>query len=811
MDIKQGFGRVEKRCSSTKREKATPTMPAVASLLAVLAALLPASFAKDYNTDPEPTLSDHSQAKINFTFPDCENGPLSKTLVCDTSADPHDRAADLISLFTFEELVNNTGNNAPGVPRLGLPPYQVWTEALHGVARANYTSADEFSWATSFPMPIVTMSALNRTLINQIATIISTQGRAFNNAGRYGLNVYSPNINSFRHPVWGRGQETPGEDAYCLSSAYAYEYITGIQGGVDPERLKLVANAKHYAGYDIENWNNHSRLGNDMIITQQDLAEYFMPQFLVASRDAKVHSFMCSYNAVNGVPGCANSFFLQTLLRDSWDFVEDGFVSGDCGAVYDVFNPHGYAANESAAAAAAIRAGTDIDCGDTYQYVFDESYDEGLLSRSDIEKGVIRLYANLVRLGYFDGDDSEYRNLTWNDVLSTDAWNIAYEAAVEGIVLLKNDGTLPLSNSTGSVALVGPWANATTQLQGNYAGTAPYLSSPLNAFHSAGVNVNYAFGTNISSTTTDGFSEAIAAANKSDAIIFAGGIDNTVEAEAMDRSNITWPGNQLDLIGQLSKLGKPLIVLQMGGGQVDSSSLKSNKNVNSLIWGGYPGQSGGQALLDIITGKRAPAGRLVVTQYPADYLNELSPMDMNMRPSGDKPGQTYIWYTGTPVYEFGHGLFYTSFNASQSGKTKSGASYKIDDLLTKPHPDYAHIEQVPFLNFTVQITNTGKTASDYTALAFANTTAGPAPHPNKWLVGFDRLATLQPGSSTTMTFPVTPDSLARTDESGNRILYPGKYELALNNERSVVLSFTLTGNETTITKWPQEHQLVPHA
>lgn len=787
------------------------TMPITACFLAILAALGPSVSAKtdtDYNIDPEPGLTWWaSKATLDLSFPDCVNGPLRENLVCDMSASAHDRAAALISLFTFEELINSTGNAFYGIPRLGLPPYQVWSESLHGLSRANFTPSGDFSWTTSFPQPILTMAGLNRSMIHYIGSIISTQGRAFNNHGRFGLDVYSPNINTFRHPVWGRGQETPGEDAHCLSAEYAYEYITGIQGGVDPRHLKLVGTAKHYAGYDIENWHDHSRLGNDMKITQQDLSEYYMPPFLAATKYARVHSIMCSYNAVNGVPSCANSFFLQTILRDTWGFVDDGYVSSDCGATYNVFNPHGYAANASGAAADSIRAGTDIDCGSNYQYHLNESFLDGQISRDDIERGAIRLYSNLVRLGYFDGNGSEYRNLGWKDVVSTDSWNISYEAAVEGIVLLKNDGTLPLSN-TGSIALVGPYSNATTQLQGNYFGPAPYLTSLQDALESSEYDVNWAFGTGISSHSSDGFPDAIAAARRSDIIIFAGGIDNTIEAEALDRGNITWPEKQLELIHELSKLGKPLIVLQMGGGQVDSSSLKASENINSLLWGGYPGQSGGQALLDIITGKRAPAGRLVTTQYPASYATEFPAIDMNLRPNGKNPGQTYMWYTGTPVYEFGHGLFYTTFEIQKS-ETKRQASFDIVNLLSQPHPGYEYIEQVPFLNFSVKVTNTGKTPSDYTAMAFANTTAGPAPHPNKWLVGFDRLASLDPGTSKTMTFPIKIDDVARTDELGNRIIYPGRYDVALNNERSAVESFTLTGDATTIAKWPLEKQQIP--
>ena len=779
-------------------------------MLAALAVLGPAwaqdnSSFVDYNVESQPSLYPQTLATPLLSgFPDCKEGPLSNNLVCNTSANYYDRAQALISLFTLEELIANTQNNAPGVPRLGLPNYQVWNEALHGLDHGNFSSSGEWSWATSFPSPILSTAALNRTLINQIGSIISTQARAFNNDGRYGLDSYAPNINGFRSPLWGRGQETPGEDAAFLTAAYTYEYITGLQGGVDPDHLKIIATPKHFAGYDLESWNNHSRLGNDVIISQQDLSGYYTPQFLAAARYAKAHSIMCSYNAVNGVPSCANSFLLQTLLRDSWGFPDQGYVSSDCDAIYNVFNPHLYANNVSAAAADSMLAGTDIDCGETYPFYLNESIASGELSRSDIERSVTRLYSNLVRAGYFDGPSSLYRNLGWSDVQSTDSWNISYEAAVEGIVLLKNDGILPLSKAVRSIALIGPWANATTQLQGNYFGKPPYLISPLAAAKSAGFQVNFALGTGISSSSTEGFSDALSAAKKSDAIIYAGGIDNTVEAEGMDRQTLTWPGNQLDLVQQLSQVGKPMVVLQMGGGQVDSSSIKANSKIGSLVWGGYPGQSGGAALFDILTGKRAPAGRLVTTQYPAEYATEFSALDMGLRPSGSNPGQTYSWYTGTPVYQFGDGIFYTTFKEKAAASSSSDKNtYNLQTLSSAPHPGYDFIEQVPFLNFTTTIQNTGRTASPYSCMLFASTkNAGPAPYPNKWLVGFDRLATILPGHSSTLTIPVTLGAVARVDESGDKVLYPGQYELALNNDQSVVVQLELTGEPITLEKWP---------
>ncbi|CEL10075.1 Putative Exo-1,4-beta-xylosidase xlnD [Aspergillus calidoustus] len=760
----------------------------------------------DYTVEANPDLFPQCLAKLNMSFPDCTSGPLSQNLVCDRSASPHARATALVSLFTFEELVNNTGNTGFGVPRLNLPNYQVWGEALHGVGRATFRDQGDFSWATSFPMPISTMAALNKTLIKQIGEIVSTQLRAYSNAGLGGIDVYSPNINTFRHPVWGRGQETPGEDPF-LASVFGYEYITALQGSSpdSEENLKIIATAKHFAGYDIESWRNHSRLGNDVQITQQDLSEYYMPPFITAARDARVRSVMCSYNAVNGLPSCANKFFLQTLLRETFAFVEDGYVSGDCGAVYNVWNPHGYADDEAAASAASIRAGTDIDCGTSYQFYLEDSLSEEMLSRAEIERGVVRLYASLIRAGYFDGPDAPYRDISWGDVLETDGWDIAYEAAVEGIVLLKNaEGTLPLSPEIRSVAVIGPWANVTTELQGNYFGPAPYLISPLAAFESSDLQVHYAFGTNVSSSSDSGFDAALTAARDADAILFFGGIDNTIEAEAMDRDNITWPGNQLDLIAQLSQLHKPLIVTTLGGGQIDSSTLKENPNVHALLWAGYPGQSGGHAIADVITGKRAPAGRLVTTQYPANYAETFSALDMSLRPNetSGNPGQTYMWYTGEAVYEFGHGLFYTTF--AESANATDGGVLDIQELVTASHDGYGRVEQATLLNFTVTVRNTGKTTSDYTGLVFANTTAGPEPRPKKWVVGFDRLGAIEAGEEKVFNVPVTIDSVARTDEKGNRVLYPGKYELALNNERSVVVGFELKGDEVVLLAWPEE-------
>ncbi|KAH9943802.1 beta-xylosidase [Amylocystis lapponica] len=739
-------------------------------------------------------------------FPDCQLGPLSNNSVCDTTATPLQRATALVNLMTFEEKVNNTGNTSPGVPRLGLPPYQWWQEALHGVASSpgvNFSDSGEFSYASSFPQPILMGAAFDDALIHSVATIVSTEARAFNNNNRSGLNFWTPNINPFKDPRWGRGQETPGEDPFHLSS-YVYQLITGLQGGLDPEIKKLVATCKHFVAYDVEDWEGNVRYGFDALVSSQDLVEYYTPSYRTCARDANVGSFMCSYNALNGVPTCANSYLLQTILREHWGWTkEDQWVTSDCDAIQNIYSPHDYTATREEAVAAALIAGADSDCGTYYPAHLGAAYDQGLYNISVLDRALIRQYAGLVKLGYFDPAESvSYRSLGWANVSTPEAEELTYTAAVEGITLLKNDGSLPLSPSLTTLALIGPWANATSQMQGNYFGVAPYLHSPLYAAQQLNFTINYSTGPGVNDPTTGSFPDAFAAAEASEAIIYIGGIDDTVESEANDRNTIDWPGVQLDFIDQLSEMGKPLIVLQMGGGQIDSSALLANDKVNALVWGGYPGQSGGTALFDILVGNKAPAGRLPVTQYPVDYVYEVPMTDMALRPGPGNPGRTYKWYTGTPVFEFGFGLHYTNFTASIA-PTDTSATYDISTLVNgctgAAYPDLC-----PFNSYTANVTNTGSSvASDYVSLLFLKGEFGPYPYPNKALVAYSRLYAVAPLTSQTTTLNLTLGSLARVDDYGNTILYPGSYSVVLDVDSKDVYNFTLTGQPAVLDEWPQ--------
>ncbi|KZT10041.1 glycoside hydrolase family 3 protein [Laetiporus sulphureus 93-53] len=746
-----------------------------------------------------------SGAFAQAAFPDCVSGPLATTTVCDITANPVDRAAALVSLFTFDEKVNNTGNTSPGVPRLGLPAYQWWQEGLHGVAESPgvyFAESGPFSYATSFPQPILMSAAFDDPMIYNIATVISTEARGFNNNNRSGLDFWTPNINPFKDPRWGRGQETPGEDPFHLQS-YVYNLITGLQGGLDPEYKRIVATCKHFAAYDLENWMGNVRYGFDAIVSIQDLSEFYTRSFRTCARDANVGAFMCSYNAVNGVPSCANSYLLQDILREHWGWTnEDQWVTSDCDAIENIYQPHYYAPTRQLTVADALNAGADLDCGEYYPLNLGSAYEEGLFNVSTLDRALIRLYSSLVKLGYFDpAENQPYRSIGWENVSTPAAEELAYTAAVEGITLLKNDGTLPLSSSIKSIALIGPWANATTEMQGNYYGVAPYLISPLMAAEAAGYTVYYATGPGIDDPTTSSFPAAFEAAAAADAIIYAGGINTDVEAEGMDRYTLDWPGVQIDLIDSLSQFGKPFVVLQMGGGQVDDSCMIPNAGVNAIIWGGYPGQSGGTALIDIIMGKVAPAGRLPITQYPIGYVYQIPMTDMSLRPSATSPGRTYMWYTGTPVFPFGYGLHYTNFTASLS--ESSASSYDISTLVSGCS-GYEHLDLCPFASYTVNVTNTGNSvSSDFVALLFVAGEHGPAPVPNKVLAAYSRLHSVAPLSSQTTTLNLTLGSLARADSYGNTILYPGEYDLVLDVDAKSTVSFSLTGNESVLDYWPQ--------
>ncbi|KAM0421336.1 hypothetical protein ACHAPT_010867 [Fusarium lateritium] len=471
-------------------------------------------------------------------FPDCKHGPLFQTKACDGGADALDRAEALVKLLTLEEKLRNSGNFNPAVPRLGLPSYDWLAEALHGLAvcpGVNFSKAGEFSYSTSFPMPINLGATFDDDLVYDVAMAISIEARAFNNANRTGLDFWSPNINPFKDPRWGRGAEVPGENALHISS-YVGALIRGLEGESTDKYKRIVATCKHFAGYDLEDWHGNYRFQFNAEISVQDLAEYYAMPFRICVRDAKAAGVMCTYNP----------YLLQDILRDHWGWTDQQqWVVADCDSVQNIYYPHEYTATREEAVAAALNVGTDIDCGEYFPEYLGGALSQGLIDESTLDQALVRRYSTLVRVGYFDPpEDQPYRTLSWKDVDTQDARKLAYKAAAESIVLLKNDGTLPLNkNKIKSLAILGDWAYATTQLQGAYFGPPPYLKTPLWAAHQLGLEVNYAVGTHSPiNWLTDHWLYSKETAERSDVIIFIGGNDETIEWEGRDRTRIAWGG-----------------------------------------------------------------------------------------------------------------------------------------------------------------------------------------------------------------------------------------------------------------------------
>ncbi|KAK6219161.1 hypothetical protein LQW54_002410 [Pestalotiopsis sp. IQ-011] len=673
-------------------------------------------------------------AAAGHLFPDCVEGPLSNNTVCDTSATVLDRAKALVAVLTTGEKFQLVGNTSPGVPRLGLPSYEWW-------------------------------------------------------------------LNPYRDPRWGRGQETPGEDPFHIKS-YVKALIKGLQGD-DPDYLKVVATCKHFAGYDIENWGGNERYAFDAIINPQELSEYYMQPFKACARDAKVSSIMCSYNALNGVPTCASSYILQDVLRDHWNWTDDGFyVTSDCDAIQNVYLPHNYSLTREGAAADSLVAGTDLNCGTYYPMHLPVAYEQGLFDDAVIDQALVRLYSAQVRLGMFDPSSStSYRSLAFADVNTPEAQDLALRAAEEGIVLIKNDGTLPLKIPEAgnlTLAFVGPWANASAaQMQGNYAGIAPFVHNPLAAATSLeGVHVIY--GGSPGDPTTDTWPAALAAGAAADVVVY---VDGSNSGESADRTTIRWSGERRDIMTQLAGLGKPFVLVQMGD-QLDNAPYLADANVSAILWAGFPGQSGGDAIMNVVTGAVAPAGRLPVTQYPEAYVTQVAMTDMGLRPNrtSGNPGRTYQWF-GDATVPFGHGLHYTDFSISIAD-ADDDAGWDIAELLAGC--DSVYKDLCPFKSVSVSIANTGNTTSDFVVLGFLAGAFGPEPRPLKQLAAYERLFGVAPGETAEAALNLTLGSLGRHDEVGNLVLYPGAYSLLVDVPTGATWNFTLTGDDVVLEEWPQD-------
>ena len=648
------------------------------------------------------------------------------------------KAKELVGKMTIEEKASQLKYDAPAIPRLGIPAYNWWNEVLHGVARAGT--------ATVFPQAIGLAAMFDEEMQEKIAEIIACEARAkYNGQSRHedrdiykGLTVWSPNINIFRDPRWGRGHETYGEDPY-LTSRLGIRFIRGLQG--DGKYLKVAACSKHFAVHSGPEALRHEF---DAVACPKDMTETYLAAFEATVKEAEVESVMGAYNRVNGEPACGSETLLKKTLREKWGF--RGHVVSDCWAVRDFHENHKVTDTAPESAALAIKNGCDLNCGNTYLHMM-EALQEGLVTEENITTACERLFTTRYLLGLFD-DDCDYNSIPVTDTDTDEHDEMALRAAEKSMVLLENDGTLPLDpSSVKTVAVIGPNADSIPALEGNYNGTSSRYVTFLEGIRSYcrdhGIRVLYSLGCHLYKDRTsnlaqadDRLAEAMMYAEQADVTIACVGLDATLEGEEGDTGNEYYSGDKNDLLipesqrkllKVLEKSSKKLVTVIAAG-----SSLNVPEG-GAKVFAWYPGQAGGTALARILFGEVNPSGHLPVTFYRD--VNDLPAFeDYSMKE------RTYRYFTGEVLYPFGFGLSYTSWNIS--GARKNG-------------------EKV-----TAEIENTGTMDGETVVQVYVRCDSPDAPvHPR--LCGFARIS-VPAGEKKTVTLPLDKLTDTVVNEQGNR-------------------------------------------
>ncbi|KAJ7946694.1 Beta xylosidase [Quillaja saponaria] len=728
------------------------------------------------------------QSSPVFACDVAKNPALAGFGFCNTSLAIDLRVADLVKRLALQQKIGFLVNSAGSVSSLGIPKYEWWSEALHGVSYVGPGTrfTNVVTGATSFPQVILTAASFNASLFEAIGRVVSTEARAMYNVGLAGLTYWSPNINIFRDPRWGRGQETPGEDP-LLSSKYAAGYVKGLQQSDDgnPNRLKVAACCKHYTAYDVDNWKGVDRYRFNAVVTKQDMDDTFQPPFKSCVIDGNVASVMCSYNQVNGKPTCADPDLLAGVIRGEWKL--NGYIVSDCDSVDVLFKAQHYTKTPEEAAAKSILAGLDLNCGSFLGQHTEAAVKGGLLTEAAIDKAISNNFATLMRLGFFDGDPSKqiYGKLGPKDVCTPENQELAREAARQGIVLLKNSpGSLPLPQTAiKSLAVIGPNANVTKTMIGNYEGTPCKFVTPLQGL-TASVPTTYQPGCANVACNSAQVDDAKKLAASADATVLVVGADQSIEAESRDRVDLLLPGQQQLLVTEVANASKgPVILVIMSGGGFDVSFAKSNVKITSILWVGYPGEAGGAAIADVIFGRYNPSGRLPMTWYPNSYVQKVPMTNMNMRPgtSNGYPGRTYRFYTGETVFSFGDGLSYSKFN-HQLVQAPESVSIPLEE------DHICHSSECKSLNVVqekcqdlafdihLKIKNMGKASGSHTVFLFSSP---PSVHnsPRKHLLGFQKVfLTGRTESLVRFKVDVCKD-LSVVDELGSRKVALGEHVL----------------------------------
>ena len=678
------------------------------------------------------------------------------------------RAKELVGKMTLEEKASQLKFDAPAIPRLGVPAYNWWNEGLHGVARAGV--------ATVFPQAIGTAAAFDTDLTEKIGDVIATEGRAKYNAYAAegdrdiykGLTFWSPNVNIFRDPRWGRGHETYGEDPY-LTGELGAAFVDGLQG--DGEYLKAAGCAKHFAVHSGPEALRHKF---DAKASKKDMRETYLPAFEKLVKRAKVEAVMGAYNRTNGEPCCGSKTLMEDILRGEWNF--EGHYVSDCWAIRDFHTNHMVTDTAEESAAMALKAGCDVNCGNTYLHIM-KAYEQGLVSEEDITLAAERLFTTRFLLGLFD--ETEYDKIGYDKLECREHLALADRAAAESVVLLKNDGILPLKKENlKAIGVIGPNANSRAALIGNYHGTSSRYITVLEGIQDAvgeNIRVYYSEGCHLFKDRVeslglrqDRISEAVAVAKNSDVVILCLGLDETLEGEEGDTGNSYASGDKVDLLlpevqrellEAVVKTGKPVVLVNMTGSAMDLRFAQEHCNAVVQAW--YPGARGGRVVADILLGEISPSGKLPVTFYhDTEELPDFE--DYSMK------GRTYRYFTGEVLYPFGYGLTYGSAALEEVKLNGQSAGAGSEVVLSG--------EEIASLEVTVA--NTGDRDIQEVVQVYIKAVDSADATPNARLCGFVRVS-VKAGEKVTVVVPVDQDALTVINEEGEKVSGGNRYAVSV--------------------------------
>jgi beta-glucosidase len=702
---------------------------------------------------------------------------MSEPKYLDPSLSCKERARDLVSRMTVEEKASQLRFNSPPIPRLGVPAYNWWNEALHGVARAGT--------ATVFPQAIALAAMFDGDEMERVGDVVAEEGRAkYNMYSAHGdrdiykgLTFWSPNVNIFRDPRWGRGHETYGEDPF-LSGELGKRFVGALQKKDKHGYMKSAACAKHFA---VHSGPESLRHEFDAQVSQKDLWETYLPAFEALVTQARVEGVMGAYNRTNGEPCCGSKALLKDILRDKWRF--DGYVTSDCWAIRDFHEHHMVTNSMQESVALALKNGCDINCGNAYLHML-SAFHEGLVTEEEIERACVHAMTTRMRLGLFD-DRCEFSAIGYGKNCAPEHIEAALDAARKSMVLLKNDGVLPLdAKKLKTVAVVGPNADNRVALMGNYHGTADRYITPLEGLQDAlepeDVRVLYSVGCELRADRSEGLAfehdriaEAVAAAEMSDVVIACLGLDETIEGEAADLEGDIACGDKLDLdlprqqqllLEKLLETGKPVVLVLMTGSAMAINL--ADERCAAILEAWYPGARGGKAVAEVLLGKISPSGKLPVTFYRS--MEDLPAFtDYSMK------NRTYRYFGGEPLYPFGYGLSYADFALTDA---------RLEGALEPGKP----------LTVTVTVKNHSGFAAEEVVEVYIKNLTNPLAVKNHSLCSFRRVR-LEPGEEKTIELTIRPEARMVVCEDGELKAFDDKFRLYVGFSQPDARSVALTG------------------